>query len=164
MAEPVAAKSVWKLRWKDPTDANRATKTFIGSSLPPRLPMVARIAIPPTHGATCVSATTDRFPLRGSTSTLPADSAISLLERFRRERHSGGRYLKNASGCSQKLLRWTGPIVCTTCHPDVHKGQFKQKMPKGCETCLLIGHGVCLYSRMKSTKFLLPERTPGWLV
>ncbi|MFA6457097.1 MAG: cytochrome C, partial [Bacteroidota bacterium] len=36
---------------------------------------------------------------------------------------------------STKQFHWNGTIACTTCHTDVHNGQFKERMTKGCETC-----------------------------
>ena len=39
---------------------------------------------------------------------------------------------------STRQFHWEGTLQCTTCHEDIHKGQFAKKMPNGCETC----HGV----------------------
>ncbi|MEW6060801.1 MAG: hypothetical protein AB1600_02560 [Bacteroidota bacterium] len=36
---------------------------------------------------------------------------------------------------STKQFRWNELPSCTTCHDDVHSGQFAVKMTKGCETC-----------------------------
>ena len=36
---------------------------------------------------------------------------------------------------STKQFHWNEKLVCTTCHEDVHKGQFAGKMTNGCETC-----------------------------
>lgn len=36
---------------------------------------------------------------------------------------------------STKQFHWKDDLSCTTCHTDVHKGQFKNKMPDGCESC-----------------------------
>jgi hypothetical protein len=36
---------------------------------------------------------------------------------------------------STAQFHWNENIDCTTCHTDVHKGQFKDRMTNGCETC-----------------------------
>jgi hypothetical protein len=36
---------------------------------------------------------------------------------------------------STRQFRWTGALTCTTCHADIHKGQFAARMTNGCETC-----------------------------
>ncbi|MEW5798933.1 MAG: cytochrome C [Bacteroidota bacterium] len=36
---------------------------------------------------------------------------------------------------STKIFHWTEMPACTTCHVDIHKGQFALRMTNGCETC-----------------------------
>ncbi|MFZ1082287.1 MAG: cytochrome C [Candidatus Kryptoniota bacterium] len=36
---------------------------------------------------------------------------------------------------STRQFRWKGVIECTTCHGDIHQGQFKTEMISGCTTC-----------------------------
>jgi hypothetical protein len=36
---------------------------------------------------------------------------------------------------STQRFVWSTVPECTVCHQDIHKGQFKNKMPRGCETC-----------------------------
>lgn len=36
---------------------------------------------------------------------------------------------------STKQFHWKENLQCTTCHNDVHKGQFNKRMTNGCETC-----------------------------
>jgi nitrate/TMAO reductase-like tetraheme cytochrome c subunit len=39
------------------------------------------------------------------------------------------------NGKSTKQFHWDSTLQCTVCHADVHKGQFKDRMTNGCETC-----------------------------
>lgn len=36
---------------------------------------------------------------------------------------------------STKIFHWNEIPSCTTCHTDIHKGQFAARMTNGCETC-----------------------------
>ncbi len=46
---------------------------------------------------------------------------------------------------STKQFHWNENLACTTCHKDVHNGQFKNKMTNGCETC----HGTEAWDELK---------------
>jgi hypothetical protein len=57
---------------------------------------------------------------------------------------------------STRQFRWTGTIECTTCHDDIHKGQFNSEMTLGCTTCHVTGswHSLPSFSHDR-TKFPL---------
>ncbi len=157
MAEPVAAKSAWKLRWKEPDRCESCHKDIHRK----------QFATAASNGCSdCHSTDTwrnvrfsherTRFPLRGKhldlacgqchliTGTVSEGKGIPVADT--------SRTLPDAP---RRLLRWTGPIVCTTCHPDVHKGQFDRKMTKGCETCHTnLAWSVLVFSH-ESTRFPL---------
>lgn len=61
-----------------------------------------------------------RFALTG------AHASVSCLKC-----HLDGKV--NAKSTNQFL--WNEKLTCTTCHNDVHKGQFNKRMTNGCETC-----------------------------
>jgi hypothetical protein len=64
--------------------------------------------------------TTARFALTGAHVAIPCIKC-----------HADGKV--NAK--STKLFRWNQLPMCTTCHADIHQGQFASKMTNGCETC-----------------------------
>ena len=61
-----------------------------------------------------------RFPLMGAHNAVPCIKC-----------HQDGK----VSAKSTKQFHWKEDLVCTTCHQDIHKGQFNGRMPNGCETC-----------------------------
>lgn len=56
---------------------------------------------------------------------------------------------------STKQFHWEGTIACTTCHTDVHKGQFNNRMTKGCETCHTVDAWDAVIFSHDQTKFPL---------
>jgi len=63
---------------------------------------------------------TTRFPLTGAHRAVPCIKC-----------HQEGK----VQAKSTKIFRWGEIQTCTTCHTDIHQGQFAGKMPNGCETC-----------------------------
>ncbi len=61
-----------------------------------------------------------RMPLTGAHLAIPCSKC-----------HLGGK----VKAKSTRQFRWKGALDCTTCHSDIHKGQFAAKMTNGCETC-----------------------------
>jgi nitrate/TMAO reductase-like tetraheme cytochrome c subunit len=61
-----------------------------------------------------------QFPLRGAHRAVPCSQC-----------HLDGK----VTGKSTKQFHWNGTVSCTTCHKDIHNGQFKERMTNGCETC-----------------------------
>ena len=57
---------------------------------------------------------------------------------------------------STRQFRWIGRMECSTCHSDIHKGQFNLEMINGCSTCHVTDSWVSLpaFSHDK-TKFPL---------
>ncbi len=57
---------------------------------------------------------------------------------------------------STRQFRWIGALECTTCHRDVHSGQFNSEMTDGCSTCHITGswHNLPAFSHDR-TKFPL---------
>ncbi len=136
-AETVAAKSVWKFRWKDPGHCESCHKDLhrnqFGAAAPVGCPTCHS-----TEGWHTVRYGHERtrFPLRGKhldlacaqchliTGTVAEGKGVPVADT--------ARTLPDAP---KRLLRWNGPVACTTCHPDVHKRQFEQQMANRCETC-----------------------------
>ena len=48
---------------------------------------------------------------------------------------------------STKLFHWNETVTCTTCHADIHNGQFAGKMANGCETC----HSTAAWNELRFT-------------
>ncbi|NUN69740.1 MAG: cytochrome C [Bacteroidetes bacterium] len=66
-----------------------------------------------------------RFPLTGAHQAVPCVKC-----------HVGGKVQAN----STRQFRWERPQECTTCHTDVHRGQFAGRMTEnGCMTCHTTG-------------------------
>lgn len=61
-----------------------------------------------------------RFPLLGAHAAVPCIKC-----------HQDGK----VSAKSTKQFHWDQELDCTVCHQYVHKGEFRGKMPNGCETC-----------------------------
>jgi len=56
---------------------------------------------------------------------------------------------------STRQFIWEKSPQCTTCHEDIHKGQFEKKMPKGCETCHSVESWNSLLFSHEQTRFPL---------
>jgi hypothetical protein len=137
VAETVTAKSPWKLRWMDPGKCESCHKDIHRKQFASAASNGCRDCHS-TEGWRSVrySHERTRFPLRGKhldlacaqchlvTGTVAEGRGIPVADTTR-----------TLSDAPKRLLRWSGPIQCTTCHPDVHRGQFEKKMAKGCETC-----------------------------
>lgn len=160
VAEPVAGKSPWKFRWKDPGQCESCHKDVhreqFASAVSNGCP-----ACHSTEGWRSVrySHEKTRFPLRGKhvalacaqchliTGTVAEGRGIPVADTSR-----------TLSDAPRRLLRWTGPVLCTTCHPDVHRGQFAQRAANGCEEChTTLGWNVLVFSHEK-TNFPLTGR------
>lgn len=61
-----------------------------------------------------------RFPLTGAHQAVPCAAC-----------HRDGAV---KAPCTKRFA-WTGQLVCTDCHNDVHRGQFTGRMKEGCVTC-----------------------------
>ncbi len=81
-----------------------------------------------------------RFPLTGGHIAVPCVSC-----------HLEGK----VKAKSTRQFRWNGKITCTTCHNDVHKGQFESMMTNGCETCHSTERWQALSFSHERTKFPL---------
>lgn len=71
-----------------------------------------------------------RFPLKGAHRAVPCIQC-----------HKAGK----VPGKSSQQFRWEREILCTTCHQDIHNGQFTSRMREGCETC----HSVSSWDDLK---------------
>ena len=69
---------------------------------------------------TIVDHNNSRFSLQGSHRAVPCVKC-----------HLDGK----VTAKSTRQFHWNENIVCTTCHIDIHKGQFTERMTNGCETC-----------------------------
>lgn len=81
-----------------------------------------------------------RFSLRGGHVGVPCGAC-----------HAGQQVIAK----STRRFVWTRLPDCTTCHQDIHKGQFKDKMPRGCESCHTVKTWQDLTFSHEKTKFPL---------
>jgi hypothetical protein len=153
LAEPVAARSTWRLHWKDTGTCESCHKDVHRKQF-------AAAAINgcqschTTEGWRAVrySHEKTRFPLRGKhlalaclqchvvTGTVAEGRGIPVTD--------SARTLPDAP---KRLLRWSGPATCATCHPDVHRGQFAGKFADGCDAChTTLGWDVLMFSHEKT--------------
>lgn len=148
-AETVPAKSVWKLRWTDPNRCESCHRDIHAKQFEAAAVNGCE-ACHSTEGWKRVRYTHEhtRFPLRGKhlelacarchliTGTLAEGKGIPVADT-----------VQATADAPKRLLRWPGPVLCTTCHRDVHRGQFAQKTANGCEGChTTLGWDVLVFS------------------
>lgn len=80
------------------------------------------------------------FPLRGAHRAVPCSRC-----------HPSGP----AGGKAKIIFIRTGFNTCTLCHEDVHRGEFNDRMPKGCETCHTADRWKPAFFSHASTRFPL---------
>jgi hypothetical protein len=136
-AQPIPAKSPWRFRWanierceschKDPHKKQFESSAPSGCSMCHSAGGWRNVHF--SHEQT-------RFPLRGKHLELACIQCHLITGSV-----SEGKGIPVADtvgtlpDAPKRLLRWKGPVDCTTCHPDVHRGQFVRKTANRCESC-----------------------------
>ena len=92
-----------------------------------------------------------------STFTLTAHDGtrFSLLGAHRAVSCAGCHKEGKVKGACTRQFRWNEELKCITCHEDVHKGEFKQRMTNGCETCHTVNAWEAVTFSHDKTKFPL---------
>ena len=137
VTQTVAARSPWKFRWDDPNSCESCHKDIHQKQFASAASNGCQ-SCHSTEGWRVVrySHERTRFPLRGKHLDLTCAQCHIITGKAAEGKGipvvDTSRTLPDAP---KRLLKWTGPIQCTTCHPDVHRGQFAGRMANNCEGC-----------------------------